>query len=735
MALWELEPVDLDTTGVHAAVLPGGDVLYFSYDPPEENNVDRCKWQIWNEDRGPLEPTARILNRNLFCAGHCWLGDGRLLVAAGQSWNWITQGIWGADHDVHTFDPRSRAWTRHANMPAGRYYPTCVTLADGNGFIIGGAWTRVPVNRVNHEAETFAWRTGTLSARIPFNPGFIEELYPFVQLIPNGSAQGLLWVHSGKRGRLYSPATATWLPATFETTGGGLRNYPKQGAAVMLPLLQEQGFRTRVLLVGGGTSTDAATNIAQIFDFNPAVPEQSGYREPNGGRQGFARFMSDAVLLADGTVLVCAGSAEGGADHSHGAVLDAEIFDPVAETFRTTARINHQRMYHASAVLLPSGRVALAGHTEHWNPDHVFEDKSIDVYTPDYLIGRVRPRLTSVAERLAYGELAEIVTPDAAKVVRVAFVRASTVTHSNNMDQRWVGLTIVSRAADRVRVRIPEERPVMPPGPYMVFVIDAAGTPSIARFTFIDPVRAAPNRVLVVDRWITVREADSGVDTGIDFEPGDDFEFDATGDIWAGVIFTGRNGPEGWSNVDYDPKFPLHEGAQAHPYSLIGMFRGRSFFYIGTHLGPTRYTDADRRRLVLRTNDDSPGNGNGEFRCRVRIWRAEQAAGRMVITGITANPPGDDVAAGGGEFVTLKNEGQRAVDLLGWSLTDTVGHRLFITRPRTVGGGAVLRIHTGPGTDDPDDYFCGRRSAVWNNPGDTVALVAPDGRVVSRLSY
>ena len=84
------------------------------------------------------------LGRNLFCSGHCFLPDGRLLVAAGQSWNFATQGIWGADHDIHTFDPTTESWSRYEDMPAARYYPTCVTLPDGIALICGGAWTRCP---------------------------------------------------------------------------------------------------------------------------------------------------------------------------------------------------------------------------------------------------------------------------------------------------------------------------------------------------------------------------------------------------------------------------------------------------------------------------------------------------------------------------------------------------------------------------------------------------------------
>ena len=626
MAEWKVQPVELDTTGVHGAVLPNGDVLYFSYDPSDENNVDRCKWQIWNEDTGPLAPAANILHRNLFCSGHCWLGDGRLLVAAGQSWNFVSQGIWGADHDIHTFDPIARSWTRHANMPAARYYPTCVTLADGNGFIVGGAWTRVPVNRVNHEAEMFDWRTNTLLARIPFNPGFIEELYPFLQLLPDGSAQGLLWVHSGERARLFSPATGVWLRPTFRTTSRGNRNYPKQGAAVLLPLLPSEGYKVRVLLVGGGTTTDDATGSAQIFDFNGAEPTTSAYRDPLGGHPNFRRFMSDAVLLADGSILICGGAGEGSADHSHDPVFDCEIFDPVTETFRGDVRINRQRMYHGAAVLLPSGRVALTGNTEHWNPANPVEDKSVEIYTPDYLLGGNRPTLLSAPGSVAYGDLVELETPDASQIQRVALVRSPTVTHSNNMDQRWVGLEIVGRLAALLKVRIPSERAVAPPGHYMFFLIDSQGVPSVARFTRLDPQLTSSNWALVYNTWITVREAESDIDTAIYVQPGDEFELEANGDIWAGVAFTGRNGPKGWNTVDHDPKFPLHVGSNAHPYSLIGRFAGRDWFYVGMHLGRVPYTDTTARRLFLRTNDDTPGNGNGQFHCLVRVWR-EQGSG------------------------------------------------------------------------------------------------------------
>jgi hypothetical protein len=488
MSNWDLQTTELDTTGVHAALLPSGDVLYFSYDAADENNVERSKWQIWSESQGPLTSVANVLPRNLFCAAHCWLGNGQLLVAGGQSWNFASS-FQGADHDIHTFDPDTQLWNRHRDMPAARYYPTCVTLHNGNAFIIGGLWTRVPQNRVNHEAEIFDWRSRTLSARIPFNPGFIEQLYPFTQLLNDGSYEGLLWVHSGERARLYSMARREWLEPTFRTITTGNRNYPKQGAAVLLPLLPSEGYRSRVLLVGGGSDDEEAAASAQIFSFNSTNPNESYYRDPLGSHPSRRRFMSDAVLLADGTVLICGGAGSGVADHSHDPVFECELFDPVTETFRLDSRINHPRMYHSSSLLLPSGRVALAGNTVHWNPGNPVEDESVEVYTPDYLLRGSQPVLTIAPATVAYSELVELQTPDAARVDRVALVRCSTVTHTNNMDQRWIGLQIEERLMDRLKVRIPSERPICPPGRYMFFLLDTNGVPSVAKLTFLDPSR------------------------------------------------------------------------------------------------------------------------------------------------------------------------------------------------------------------------------------------------------
>ena len=70
-------------------------------------------------------------------------------------------------------------------------------------------------------------------------------------------------------------------------------------------------------------------------------------------------------------------------------------------------------------------------------------------------------------------------TPDAASISAVTLVRLSAVTHSFNMNQRFVRLAF-SAGADRLMVTPPSVGETAPPGHYMLFVLNGAGVPSVS---------------------------------------------------------------------------------------------------------------------------------------------------------------------------------------------------------------------------------------------------------------
>jgi hypothetical protein len=116
-------------------------------------------------------------------------------------------------------------------------------------------------------------------------------------------------------------------------------------------------------------------------------------------------------------------------------------------------------------------------------------------------------------------------------------------------------------------------------------------------------------------RQIQVNEKDWDVNTHIDVRRGDTLIFHAWGSIWAGVWFTGNNGPQGWTNRDNNPKFPL---PGAHPYMLLGKL-DTGYFEVGSYRRLDQTPNSGR--LYLRINDDVPGNGNGAFQAQVAVYR------------------------------------------------------------------------------------------------------------------
>lgn len=130
------------------------------------------------------------------------------------------------------------------------------------------------------------------------------------------------------------------------------------------------------------------------------------------------------------------------------------------------------------------------------------------------------------------------------------------------------------------------------------------------------PAQAAGvSSATVCEETVTVNESNWNVNTGCQLQGGDRVTLTAAGSIWAGVWFTGRNGPQGWNNIAYDSKFPM---PTARAYSLLANTNGW-YRYVGTGSQFTYFGGGSP--LYLRINDDSPGNGDGAFEVQVQVAR------------------------------------------------------------------------------------------------------------------
>ena len=184
----------------------------------------------------------------------------------------------------------------------------------------------------------------------------------------------------------------------------------------------------------------------------------------------FRRAHVNSTLLADGTVLVTGGT-DATTPREEGAVYNAELWTPPTTAFpigqwSLMAPMQKPRLYHSVALLLPDATVLSTGGGQGAN----FPDQPTwEIFTPPYLCkGLARPEIASAPQAITYGQDFQIASPDAGNILpsgRVTLVRLSSITHSFNMNQRFLELIPLSAKNGEVYLKAPGDKNLCPPRP------------------------------------------------------------------------------------------------------------------------------------------------------------------------------------------------------------------------------------------------------------------------------
>jgi len=109
----------------------------------------------------------------------------------------------------------------------------------------------------------------------------------------------------------------------------------------------------------------------------------------------------------------------------------------------------------------------------------------ISVYSPGYMFRGERPTTSNVPATATPGQnLTFNVTLPAGRTLKsVGLLHPGSPTHQIDTNARLVDAPIVSQSGSQVTVRIEGNRNIIPPGPYMLTVVDSNNVPSVARWT------------------------------------------------------------------------------------------------------------------------------------------------------------------------------------------------------------------------------------------------------------
>jgi hypothetical protein len=461
--------VDWPVVGIHVALLPNGKVLAFDSvgDAATEtfpvHNFTRAT--VYDPISGTHTPATVDTGFNIFCAGFAHLFDGSLFLAGGNK-NAQLEGI----VQTHLFNPATNGWSLGPNMAAGRWYPSVTPLTNGEMLITEGGPDTPEVRKTDGTLRTLS----TASLNLP--------LYPWLDVAPDGRV-------------FYSGPDQTM--RKLDPTGGGAWQSFGQRDAINRGYGSHAVYDVGKTLVAGGGPSSKDARVIDTNDTDGTPPEvEVSATSP----MAFGRRQHNLTLLADGSVLATGGNSTGaGLIDMNGGVYNAERWDPATGQWTTLAAQAVTRQYHSTALLLPDGRVLSSGGGICGTCDQVhYLAKNAEIFTPPYLFKKdgsgelaPRPEIAGAPGSISHGTSFQITTPNAASIQKVGLIRLGSQTHSVEMEQRYLPLSFTA-GAGTLSASVPPNMHTAVPGPYMLFIVDSNGVPSVARMVQVDSAAPPP---------------------------------------------------------------------------------------------------------------------------------------------------------------------------------------------------------------------------------------------------
>ena len=556
---------------VHAALVPGGPrgrVLYFG-----GYNVNETYWFDVSDhtehtistasspeglSSDPYDMPGEGEDYNIFCCGHAFLPDGRMLIAGGQlQYDSITKTqdnpvtvhqhgvdanvpghvgnmMFGGDRQAAQFHPLSNKWVMVRSMnldPAGaensggRWYPTLVTLPNGEVLAVGGHPDRNENYQVNNQPRHSnntpeRYNAGTnewiLMAKEPPAPSDDQITSPF------GGGQGVTYydyqrTHVLGNGNVFFASPVRERNRVFDPITGYFDNSPGQSIAmpadtmyqrilaeytsVMLPLLYQENYLPRVMLFGAVKAYRA--ELGNTLSEWEEVPRTV---------MNAQRSWVCPVLLPTGEVMFTGGTSNPNAAQDN-LVMTAEVYDAginwangqypnnvgswnsgVWEFEELTATVGRQ--YHSTAILMTDGAVWTGGSNgpspQSTTPGNDgLRELRKEIFQPWYFDAPhlfQRPEITSSPPVVGYSFAfdVDVEVNDGNEISRVVFLRCGSCTHGYNPDQRYVTarFSVVSSLGNTrtLRITAPPRPHVAPPGYYLLWVLDNNDPPRPCRW-------------------------------------------------------------------------------------------------------------------------------------------------------------------------------------------------------------------------------------------------------------
>ncbi len=448
---------------IHAILTPQNDLLTFGVGGPLDPGLDRAMYYAsYDPSTGEHLLFDNVSKVNMWCSAAVLLPEtGNVLIIGGYN-DVSDPTLVRGNNAIIEYNPVTGTIGTDptGGMDFHRWYPTAVTMANGHVLMLGGSG-------VGHHgmgmSEVYVPGMGTYQLTDAFSDEIAADWsYPRAWTTSNGrvfimtSDDDAIVVHNGGRGMMMmlDPSGKGQIevlgPVPFDNEGG-------------TPAIMYAEDKVLHLDYDGKLWSIDLSGEAPTFTVVGDL----------GGRHHYA----DLTILPDGRVFINGGSLY--YNSAEGAQLTPHIWDPRDNSITAVNDEATPRLYHSNAILLPDGTVmSMAGGA----PGPIYNDNA-QIYYPDYLYdenGQLADRLSiiDVPTQVRQGEDFIIRVDDPAAVDRITFLKNGAVTHSVNMEERFLEAEFTRLPNGDILVHPPANANVFTPGAYNLYVLDADGVPS-----------------------------------------------------------------------------------------------------------------------------------------------------------------------------------------------------------------------------------------------------------------
>ena len=411
------------------------------------------------------------------------------------------------------YNIKTQKFTKGRNLNYDRWYGSIVRTAENHFIMVGGIKIKhdevLTQDRVSHIPEILTSNDdGTLSWKILKEAQSLELLgameneewsYPKFFLSSDGNPFGIsynkLWVMDKRNNYRISKvgeiplATGGISKKIIHQNPNDKEDYQELRALTIGAPVGDKGSavmiaKDQILFIGGQQNDEGytASNEAILIDisdsFNPKITKKESMHYP--------RAFADATILPTGDVFVNGGTAlyRGAFDDTYFSNFTPEIYKTNDNIWEKMAKTNFRRNYHSTSLLLPDGRIFVAG-GDAWNAQ---------IFYPPYLFSKNSKGKTILADRPKIKKLEKIITnrknqimlvEDSSEIEKISLISTGSTTHAQASELKYLSLDFTKIGKNEIQFNIPDNKNALSDGTYLIFLVSKSGIPSEGKITYI----------------------------------------------------------------------------------------------------------------------------------------------------------------------------------------------------------------------------------------------------------